>query len=173
HGRADLVQIVGGGEGVDGLVVDVALDVDLGEVAFGERTGGVLEVGEPVAQRVELRVDDLVGNGRGGHLHPRAQVVLQLDHGTHLEDSVELDVAAFLSGGDVDVGRGDRVEVLRLDGVGVVPGEGIPERLVAGDVGAEAGFEELAGRLAGAEARDLDLSGQLAERGVDRPLELR
>ena len=54
------------------------------------------------------------------------------------------------------------------DGVGVVVGQRVTERLLAGDVGAEAGLEELAGRLAGAEAGDLDLAGELAERGVDR-----
>jgi hypothetical protein len=63
--------------------------------------------------------------------------------------------------------------IVSRSSVGVVPGEGVPERLVAGDVGAEAGFEELAGCLAGAKARDLDLTGELAERGVDRPLEVR
>ena len=35
--RADLVEVVGGGEAVDRLVVDVALDVDLGVVAVDER----------------------------------------------------------------------------------------------------------------------------------------
>src|SRR5262249_28726221 len=92
---------------------------------------------------------------------------------TDLDDGVELDVAALFPRRDVDLGRGDRVEVLRLHGVGVVAGEGVPQRLIAGDVRAEPGLEEAPGGLAGTEARDLHLGGELAEGGVDRPLELR
>ena len=53
--RADLVEVVGGGEPLDRLVVDEALDVDLGVVAVGERCLAVGEVGEAVAQAVDLR----------------------------------------------------------------------------------------------------------------------
>ena len=62
--RPDLVEVVGGGEALDRLVVDVALDVDLGVVAVGERRVGVLEVGEALAERVDLAVDRLVGDRR-------------------------------------------------------------------------------------------------------------
>ena len=63
HPGADLVEEVGCGERVDDVVVDVALDVDLGVVAVDERRVGLLEVREPLAQRVDLRVDRLVGDG--------------------------------------------------------------------------------------------------------------
>ena len=52
--RADLVEEVGGGEALDRLVVDEALDVDLGVVAVDERRVGVGEVGEALAQLVDL-----------------------------------------------------------------------------------------------------------------------
>ena len=52
--RTDLVEVVGGGQALNRLVVDGTLDVDLGVVAVGERRGGVFEVGEAVAQRVDL-----------------------------------------------------------------------------------------------------------------------
>ncbi len=65
------------------------------EVAVGEGPGRVFEVGEPVPQRVELRVDDLVGDRRRRDLDPEPQVVLQLDHRADLDDRVELDVAAL------------------------------------------------------------------------------
>ena len=71
-----------------------------------------------------------------------------------------------ISGGAIDV------DVLGDHRLGVVLGERVAQRLVAGDLGAETGLEEPAGRLAGTEARHLDLVGQLAERGVDRPLEI-
>ena len=54
HPGPDLVEVVGRGEAFDRLVVDEALDVDLGEVAVDERRLGVLEVGEAVAQLVDL-----------------------------------------------------------------------------------------------------------------------
>ncbi len=75
--RTDLVEVVGGGEALDRLVVDGALDVDLGVVAVGERRVAVLEVGEAVAQRVDLPRDRLVGDL--GLLDLDAQRVVALD----------------------------------------------------------------------------------------------
>ena len=60
HPGPDLVEEVGRGEAFDRLVVDEALDVDLREVAVDERRLGVLEVGEALAQLVDLGVDRLV-----------------------------------------------------------------------------------------------------------------
>ena len=66
--RTHLVEVVGGREALDRLVVDVALDVDLGVVAVLERPRGVLELGEPVTERVDLAVDRLVGDRRARDL---------------------------------------------------------------------------------------------------------
>ena len=134
---------------------------------------GVLEVGEALAERVELRVDVLVvGHRRGLDLDPQRVVARDGDDGTHLDDGVELDVAVVLARGDVDLGRRDDVDRLGDDGVGVVLGQRVAQRLLACDLGAETGLEQPAGRLAGTEPRDLHLAGELAERGVDRLLEL-
>ena len=54
----------------------------------------------------------------------------------------------------------------------VVVGQRVLEGLTAGGVGAEAGLEQLAGRLAGPEPGDADLTGDALERGVDLLLEL-
>ena len=54
---------------------------------------GVVEIGEAVAQRVDLLVDRLVGDL--GHLDLDAQLVvaLDLDDRADFDDGVELDVA--------------------------------------------------------------------------------
>ena len=71
-----------------------------------------------------------------------------------------------ISGGAIDV------DVFRDHGLGVVLRQGVAERLIARDLGAHAGLEETAGRLAGTEARHLDFLRQLPERGVDGLLEV-
>ena len=93
--------------------------------------------------------------------------------GPHLDGGVEGDGPVLLAGGDVDLGRGDDVDVVLLDGVGQVAGDGVLQRLLAGRRQADAGLEDAAGRLAGPEAREADLAGDLAERHVDVAVELR
>ena len=58
------------------------------------------------------------------------------------------------------------------EGLGVVLGQGVVQRLLAPDLGAQPALEHLAGRLAGPEAGDADLAGDLAEGVVDRLVEL-
>ena len=99
-------------------------------------------------------------------------VALDRDLGTHLDDGVELDVAVFLARGDVDLGRRDHVDALGDDGFEVELGQRVAQRLIACDLGAEPGFEDAPRRLAGTEAVDLHLVRELAERRVDRPLEV-
>ena len=170
--RAHLVEIVGGREPFDRLVVHVALDVDLGVVAVGERRGRVFELGEAVAQRVDLPVDGLVLDDRAGDLDLERVVPDDGDLRAHLDDGVELDVAVVLAGGDIDLGRRDHVDVLGLDRLDVVLGQGVAQGLIARRLGAEARLQQLAGRLAGPEPGQLHLVGELAERSVDRTLEI-
>ena len=159
---ADLVEEVGGGEAVDHLVVDVALDVDLGVVAVGEGRGRVLEVGEALAQGVDLarrrprRGPPDVGTARpASPSYPLSSTI-----GPHLDDGVELDVAVSspavmsISGGAI-VSSSSRSTASR-----VVVGQRVPQRLLPGDVGAEPGLEQPAGRLAGTEAGDLAPRGR-------------
>ena len=75
------------------LAVDVARDVDRRVVVVDERDVGVGEVGEAVAQRVDLLVDVLVGRPRASGPRPAARRSRQLDQRAHLDDGVELDVA--------------------------------------------------------------------------------
>ena len=57
-------------------------------------------------------------------------------------------------------------------GLGQVLGDGVPERLLPGGGGADAGLEDPPGGLAGPEAGDARLAGDLAEGGVDGLVEL-
>ena len=90
----------------------------------------------------------------------------------NLDDGVELDVALLLPGGDVDLGRRDDVDVLGLDRFGVVATQRVAQRLVARDLGPHPSLEQPTRGLARAEAGHLHLTGELAERGVDRGLEV-
>ena len=87
------------------------------------------------------------------------------------DDRVELDVAVFLAGGDLDLGRRDHVDVVLVDGLDVVLGAARPAAPVPARFGSEASFEQLAGRLAGPEAGDTHLAGELLERAVDGSFE--
>ena len=65
HPGTDAVQEVGGGQPFDRLAVDRARDVDRGVRVVDERELGVGEIGEALAQRVDLLVDVVVGDGVG------------------------------------------------------------------------------------------------------------
>ena len=130
------------------------------------------EIGEPVAEHVDLAGDVLVLDGRVRDLDPQALVALEGGDRADLDGGGELDVAALLARRDLDLGDRDRIDLLGVDRLDVVLGDRVLQGLLAGDVGAEAGLEQLARRLAGTEARDADLFGELAERGVQRGLEL-
>ena len=47
----------------------------------------------------------------------------------HFDDRVELDVAVFFAGGDLDLRRRDHIDVVRLDGLDVVLGQRVAQRL--------------------------------------------
>ena len=133
----------------------------------------LLEVARTAPRRPSTCASTVSSSGGGEvELDLEGVVAGELDDRADLDDGVELDVAVLLARGDLDLGRGDRVEVLGDDGVGVEVGQPVLQRLLARDLGAEAGFEDAAGCLAGPEAGDPHLAGQLAERGVDRGLEL-
>ena len=170
--RADLVEVVGGGEALDGLAVDRAGHVELGVVAVDERGLGVGEVGGALAQHVDLRVDRVVGHGRTVDRDDEGVVTLEGDFGTDFDDGVELDIAFVFTSRDVDLGRGDDVDGLGIDGFDVVLGQRVAQGLVARGLGAETRFEQTTGCLAGPEAGKLHLERELAERCVDRALEV-
>ena len=158
-------------QGVDRLAADRAADVDLGVVAVDERVARVGEVGEALAEAVDLGVERLVVGRRVVELDLELVVAGEVHDGPDLDDRVELDVALLLPGGDLDLGRGDRIDVVLDHGVGVVVRDAVLQCLLTRDLGPEARLEDAARRLAGAEPGDAHLASELAERGFDRGLE--
>ena len=66
HVGTDAVEEVGGGEAFDRLAVDRAGDVDRRVRVVDQREVGVGEIGEAIAEAVDLLVDVLVADGSNG-----------------------------------------------------------------------------------------------------------
>src|SRR5439155_21747923 len=92
--------------------------------------------------------------------------------GSHLDHRVERHRPGLLALGYVDLGRGDGVDVALAERAGVVLGQRVAQCLATRAVGAEAGLEDAARRLARAEPGDANLAGDLPERGLDGLVEL-
>ena len=103
---------------------------------------------------------------------PQRVVPADGDHRADLDDRVEGDVALLAPLGDVDLRRRDHVDLVLDDRVGVVLRDGVLERLAPSRLRADAGLQQLAGRLAGPEAGDAHLPGDALERRIDLLLEL-
>ncbi len=136
------------------------------------RPGDRLQLAEVVTQAVDLGVHVLVGDLGVRDRDPEARVARQVQLWADLHHCVEGHRPGFLTGGDVDLGRGDGIDVLVPDGPGVVARQRVAERLLASHVLAQPGLEDPPGGLPGTEARDADLPGDLPKGGVQGPLEL-
>ncbi len=147
-------------------------DVDRGVRVVDERELGVGEVGEALAQRVDLLVDVVVGDRVERELDAQLVVADELHLRTDLDDGVELDVAVVLAGVISISGGAMTSTSCSFDRVDVVLRQRVLQRLLARDVAAEARLEQSPRRLAGTEPGDPHVARQLLERGVDRPLEL-
>ncbi len=169
---ADGVAVVVGGEAGLRLAVEGAGDVDGDGVALLHRALDLLERAVEVAHAVDLGVERVLVDAGAVEGDRQTPVAGDLDGGPHLDDGVEGHGARLLAARDVDLRRGDDVDVVLDDRGRVVLGECVLERLLAPGEGAEAGLEHLAGCLAGPEARQADLLGDLLEGGVHRALEL-
>ena len=169
---AHRVAVVVGGQPVLRLAVERAGDVDDDGVLGLRRPVDVGEGGLHLAHAVDLGVDLFLGQLGPGELDPQPAVARHLHDGADLDDGVEGDRPVLLPGGDVDVGRVDGVDVVVGERLGVVLGQRVVQGLLAADLGAEAALEHLAGRLAGPEPGNADLARDLAEREVDRLVEL-
>jgi hypothetical protein len=172
HSGTDAVQEVGGGEALDCFTVDRARNVDGRVRVVDQRELGVGEVGEALAQRVDLFVDVVVGDGHERHFDAQLVVPEQLHLRTDLDNRVELDVAVFLTRGDLDLGRRDDIDVVLVDRFHVVLRQRVLQGLLTRHLAAETRLEQAPGRLAGTKAGDANVPGELAKCIVDRALEL-
>jgi hypothetical protein len=120
-----------------------------------------------------VTVDVVVAHGEAGHRHHQPAVAGDGHGGPDLHDCVEGDGTAFLARCDVDLGRGDGVDLGVDDRLCVDVRQQVADRLLAQDTGpAQAGFEDPAGDLAGAEPRHPHLGSQATDRGVESPVDL-
>jgi hypothetical protein len=149
-----------------------AADVDAHLVALCGGALRGLELRVLLAHRLDARVDVILGRRRARDRHLEPAVALDRDVGAHLDDGVEGDRAVLLALGDVDLGRGDDVDLVLPDGLGVVAGQGLAQGLLARRALAEAGLEHPARCLAGPEPGQADLAGDALEGLVDGALEL-
>ena len=121
---------------------------------------------------VDLGVDLLVGDRRARDLDPQALVAGQVQLGPHLDHGVEGQRTGFLAGRDVDLGRGDGVDVVIPQAPGSSSRAGRRGGLRTAPSPCPTGPRGCAGVPCRAKARDADLPGDLAEGGVDGLLEL-
>ena len=158
--RADRVGEVVGGELIDLVAVDRRRQIDDGVVAVGHRVLGVFELGELVAETVDLLVDVLVGHlGRfdadfapvieRNMVESRPQRDLDFDFDALIRVAHVLDRR---SGGGTQIGLGE--------GIGHNARQGDVDGLGAEFVGADGGLDDFAGHLARAEALDLHVLGE-------------
>ena len=95
-------------------------DVDRRVRVVDERELGVGEIGEALAQRVDLPSTSSSETALERQLDAQLVVADELHLRTDLDDGVELDVAVFLARGDLDLRRGDDVDVVLVHRVDVV-----------------------------------------------------
>ena len=108
-----------------------------------------------------------------GHGDGERLVVVDADRRANLDHGIEGDGAILGTGGDVDLGRGDDIDLMGAHRLGVVVRQGVLQGLVPSEARAtEPGLEHFARRFALAEARNLDLFGDLAEGRIYRLVEL-
>ena len=143
------------------LAVDGRRQVDGNEVAVLGGAVHASERAEARAQVLQFGVDLVVTHLDGVDGELQRVEVRELELGTDVDLGGELEILAVLLLGDLDVGLTDRSQVRGRHGLAVAAGHGVADDLVQHGLAAEAGLEQLARRLAGPEAGQTHLAGQL------------
>ena len=149
------------------LAVDGGGQVDRDEVAVLRRPLDAGQGAEPGAQRLQLGVDLLVGHLDRVDGDLQRLEVGQLDLGTDVDLGGEDEFFAVLELGDLDLGLAERLDVGGRHGLAVAAGQRVVDHLLEHGASADAGLEQLARRLAGPEAGQPDLLGELLECAVE------
>ena len=134
--------------------------------AFDRGEGRVL-----VAQLLEDLVDARVVDGVDLGTEVEALVVAELDLGRDLDGRLEDERLPLLGLHDVDVGVGQREDVLLDEGLAVGVLDEVLDGVVEDRAGPELALEDGPRGLARSEARDLGPARQVAHGVVDRPAE--
>ena len=120
-----------------------------------------------VAQLLDHLVDPGVVDGVDLGREIEVLVVAEGDLGSHLDGHLEDERLAFLRLDDVDLGVGQRQDVLLDERVAVGVLDEVLDGVVEDSAGGELPFEERSRRLARAEARDPRSAGEVADGLVD------
>ena len=148
-------------------------DVDSDLIGVDRRTVDRLELGELRSHPLDLRVDLLVARTRPRYLDPQPAVSGDAHARPHLDDGVERDRTILAARGDVDLGRRDHVDVVLADGLRVVLGECLAQRLLTRRGAADARFEDATGCLAWTKPGNAHFACDATKRRVHRFVELR
>ena len=141
-------------------------------VAGGDRAVGVDERGVAALLGLVRLGEVVVGDLDRRELDLQVGVPLDGDGRADLARGVELDRAGLLALGDLDLRRGDQVDVVLANGTGEVLRDGVTQCLLTGGAEADAGFQHLARDLAGTEPRQADLLRDRLECPIDVVFEL-
>ena len=152
-----LVDEVIGDETFSGLPVTAAVHIERHDVTVAGWTTDLGEQGELLAHPVDLRVDVGLGDERGRHRDDEPLVARDRHLGPHLDDGVERNGPGLLSGGDVDLRRGDHVELGLFHRLAVQAWQDVAERLLADRLRPETGLEQSTGDPARPKPRDARL----------------
>ena len=162
--------------GVDGLAVDLGVEVDVREVALGSRTVDADQGAEALAQGFEAVVHVLIGDLGLGHVDLQAVEFRQLDVGTTLDGRGELQLGLVLGGFGhflhVDLRLGHRMDLLLLKRLGIELRHAVVDGLASDGCEADALVDDLAGDVALAEAGEVHLLGDLLAGGIQIRVEL-
>ena len=170
---ADLVGQPLGGRPRHLLAVDGGRQVDRDEVTVGDRPVHAGQGAEPGAQRLQLGIDVLVGDGStGSTLTCSALRSGSVDLGADVDLGGEGEVLAVLLLGDLDVGLTERVDLRFGHRLPVAGRQGLVDDLVEHRLAADPGLQQLRGCLARAEAGQPHLLGQLLVGPLELGLEL-
>ncbi len=154
------------------LAVDGGGQIDGDEIALLRRALHAGQGAEPGAQRLQLGVDLLVGHLDRVDGELQRLEVGQLDLGPDVDLGGEDELFVVLELGDLDLGLAERLDLRGGDGLAVAARQRVVDDLLEHGAAADAGFEQLARRLARPEAGQPDLLGQLLERPVEIRFEL-
>ncbi len=168
---ADLVLQALGGRVRQRLAVLGRDQVDGDDVTGG---GGALDHGlgaEPLPQGAQLEVDLLVGDLDRVDRRGQRREVRQVELGAHVDLGGELDQVAVLQLGHLDLGLGQRVQVVLRDGLAVELRQRVVQRLLDDGPAAEPLVDHHRRHLALAEAGDVhrlrDLAVGLVQAGLE------
>ena len=171
---ADHQRLMLGGAAVELHAIDGTGVVQLGLVAVLQRAvGHVHHPGNALLLLLNAGIHFRVGHLADGAGHVQILVLAQLDFRHHVHFAAELQILAGFHGLHIHLGTGHGLEVVFFHGLIVGFGEQDIQSVLIKNALAEHILNQLAGRLALAEAGNVDLSAQLQIRLLQRVFKLR